>query len=32
MKTKLVFNLAFISIVSFQSHSMEKKDITRAKF
>ena len=32
MKTKLVFALAFISIVGFQAHAMEKKDVTEAKF
>ena len=31
MKIKLVFNLAFISIVGFQAHAMEKKDVTEPK-
>jgi len=32
MKTKLSLALAFISIVSFQTHAMEKKDVQKAKF
>jgi len=27
MKTKLVFALAFVSIISFQAHAMEKKNL-----